>query len=207
MAAWVQKGEEQTREFLSKTLRYYLFIAIPGTFGFIAISENVVVLMASEKYREAAEVIPYIVAGGMTFAGCLVFRTTLLIKQKTGLLACLMVFACILNIVTNVLLIPRCGLVGAALSTLLSYVSLVSLIVLFSFRYLPIRIETVPILRYVLFGSIMFLIIREIELGGTVGSLGGKVVCGIAIYGALTSIFDPEIRGRARSVVIARLRK
>jgi len=207
MAAWVQKGEEETKEFLSKTLRYYLLIAIPGTFGFIAVSENVVLLMASEKYREAAELIPYIVVGGMTFAGCLVFRTTLLIKQKTGLLACLMVFACILNIVMNVLLIPRCGLVGAALSTLLSYLSLVALIVFFSLRHLPIRIETVPILRYVLFGFIMFLVVGEIEFGSAAGSLGGKVVCGVVIYGALVSIFDREIREKARGLVNARLGK
>jgi len=65
---WQKKGEAETAQFLSKASTYVLLIGVPIVWGFSALSEELIRLLASEKYAVAAQFIPYL-SVGMIFWG------------------------------------------------------------------------------------------------------------------------------------------
>ena len=60
---WEEQGAEATRTFLQRFLRVYVIAATLVVAGLSAISGEVLALLASEKYRAGAAIVPYVIAG------------------------------------------------------------------------------------------------------------------------------------------------
>ena len=80
------------------------------------------------------------------------FRPGLLIHKKGSKIATATLGASILNIGLNILLLPRIGLVGAAIATTVSYAAIVVFLAYQSLSVLPFKIEVMAFVRYSLTG-------------------------------------------------------
>lgn len=194
MNIWTNKGVEETKRFLSKALKYFLLIAIPVIFGLIAIDKEAISFLASIKYLQSYVIVPYVIIALMIFGTYHIFGAGLYIYKKTYLLAILILASGFLNIIINMILIPRLGIVGAAVATLIAYLILICLIVIYAFRQLSFKIDYIAILQYILFSLIMFLIIKNICLDGQAVNLILKIGAGALIYFSLITLFDKDIR-------------
>ncbi len=85
-----------------------------------AFSKEVLVLMSQGEFVESAVVVPLAVAGTLVAGAYRPFNATLAYFDRTRVLPLFSLTAASTNVALNVLLIPRLGMYGAALATLLS---------------------------------------------------------------------------------------
>jgi O-antigen/teichoic acid export membrane protein len=195
MKIWVQDGEEATKIFLTKALRYFALIAFPVTLGFIAIGKEFIVLLASEKYAESYIIIPYVIIGKILLANCNIFNVAWFVYKKTPIYALLTFIAFLCNIILNILLIKIFGMIGAAYATLITYIILFTSISVISFRYLSFKIDFTHLGLYLASSIFMYIIIKNIGfLEYLALDIIVKVTLGVLVYAALIVICDNTIR-------------
>jgi len=197
----VNKGEEETREFFTKTFRYFLLIMFAVVFGFIAVGRDLIRFLATERYSGTYDVLPYIVVGQSVYACSIVLNNGLFIKKKTYLMTIIMIVACGLNVGLNTILIPRFGIVGAAQATLIANVFYTIVVTYYAFKEFKFRIDYGSGFLYLLSGGAMCLIISGINGGSPLKNLVTRIPAGALLYGALIFVLDRDVRGAVLRMV------
>jgi O-antigen/teichoic acid export membrane protein len=202
---WEEKGEAETRRFLEDSLRYYLLLGMPIIAGLSAVGEDLLVLLASEKYRAGAAIIPWVMAGIVIQGGMVIQGAGLYIHKHTVLIMGRVVATAVLNIALNLVLIPRYGIVGAAVATLVSALALAALTVVLTRDRLPLGVPWPSIVRYGLLSVAMYVIVTQAPFGHGVAALAARVVAGALSYGLLVLAFDRKTSIAMFAAVRARL--
>ena len=106
-----------TNKYINQSLRYLLLLLIPGAFLVSATSKNLISLVYTAKYINAAPSLSILIFG-LTFLSVFVILTTIITasgKPKVSMIVALMLVP--IDIVLNLTLIPIYELKGAALAT------------------------------------------------------------------------------------------
>lgn len=112
---------EERREDLKKKTNNYVFLFTCLTIGFIMAAPEVVKLFAGEEFWESIKLIP-VLTGGIYFVFLYSFPVNFeFYFRSTKSIAVGTTLTCVFNIVLNYFLIDKFGMMGAAVSTLLSY--------------------------------------------------------------------------------------
>ncbi len=203
MELWARSGVEETKAFLSNALSYFSLVAVPVVFGTCAVKQELITLLASEKYQSSYVVVPYVILGTMLYAGNAIVSAGVIIAKKTYILLVSLLVGCAINLSLNAWLIPRMGIEGAAVATLVTYVFVFMVNMYYSFKVLSFPIEWKR-MGLALLGSIaMYLVVAQIRMPMAVGMLSIKVVVGVAVYAGIVLSCD----GRLRSEFFFRLRR
>ncbi len=180
-STYQNEGREKTEAFLSKAVHYMLILLIPTWFGYCALAEDIFIDFTSEKYASAAAFSPIILLGSFCFGMNSIFSAGLFLQKKTKQISAILCAGFVVNILTNLLLIPKYGVLGSAFASLLGYVVVIILTILFSNRHIAITVSFTHILYYLGLSGGMFFILSQIEMGSHWFNLIVKVVCGAAI--------------------------
>jgi O-antigen/teichoic acid export membrane protein len=205
MRLWVTKGKEATQNFLSTIFNYFA-VASVGIIALVTLtSKDAVVVLASEKFQKAHSLVPLLVAALLLAASHFFIDPGLLIYRKTGIMARIAVYSTGVNIALNVLLLPKLGLLGAGLATLLSYLFMTLMTLYSSFALLPIPLQLERVAKYAAAAVIVVLALHGIHTGHPLVGLALKGVLGTVGYLALVSLFDKTFRMLLTSLVTSRL--
>ncbi len=120
-----QEGEAAARGRLHDTLQLLLIVGLPAATGLILLAGPIArVVVAAEFSATAALVIPWITVAAL-LAGVKAYFIDVgfQLQGDTRLQAWVMLVAAALNVVLNIVLIPRLGLMGAVWSTVAVYVA------------------------------------------------------------------------------------
>ena len=175
------KGKMEAENNISAIISYYFMFGIPMTMGIIYIRVDLINILASAKYAEAAVFFPIIAIAFIIFGLFNIFNMGLVIGKRSNILFNLTLIVGILNIVLNIILIPIMGILGAAYTTLFSYILLIVLEYYFSNKIINLRIRYLSVAKYFLFSLIMIQCMSFITVS-SIMSLILQVICGCAIY-------------------------
>ncbi|MCC6502890.1 MAG: oligosaccharide flippase family protein [Deltaproteobacteria bacterium] len=159
VAIFDKEGKEKTEEFLSKCAHYILIAIIPVFFGYMAISKNLFLLLASEKYVSAASFSPVILLGSLIIGMNNIFNAGLYLKKKSKLILGIMLFTLAINVALNILLLPEYGVLGSAVATLVSAIISSVATVYYSFKHIVVRISLYDLLYYTAASAIMYSVV------------------------------------------------
>jgi O-antigen/teichoic acid export membrane protein len=107
------------RETLEKYLRFMAAVALPMATGGMLLSESIIRILAGEQFIAAAHVLAVLIwAPAVLFL--YVVMNALVISQLTRYATYITGFNVLVNIVGNILLLPRYGIIAAAATTILS---------------------------------------------------------------------------------------
>lgn len=171
-----------------------MLIIFPITFGFIAVGKDLLTVLASNKYLEASSIIPYVIVANMIYTLQIVLNSGLFIYKKTHHLLTTRVFALIINIGFNLLLIPKYGIVGAAQATLVAYVIFIICITYLSFKLFSFPIEYRRIVLYGIVAYFMYAILAHYSLPSNLFGILIKVFFGAIFYSSAVLILDGKLR-------------
>jgi len=194
MKVWNSEGKKATQDFLSRSLDQFLLAAVAVVAVAVVTSRDVIVLLASKKFQQAHTLLPYLVIGLVLSAVTIYFRPGLLIHKKASKIASATFYACILNIALNVILLPRIGLVGAAVATLASYAGIVVFLAFESLRVLPFKIEAVAFLRYLAVGVAVSWVAARLPIETPWIAAPAKAGLIVALYAAILCLIDGRVR-------------
>ncbi len=144
----------------------YAVLAIAGaTVGVIIFGRQAVgVLSAGPEFLPSWKIVPLVASGYVAWALYQVSQIPLFLAKRTGRLFLANFAALIFKVCLNLWLIPRAGLVGAALATCATFVLLAGLGLLISGGVAAVRFERRRLLRVLLFVAAGVLCTYGIEL-------------------------------------------
>jgi O-antigen/teichoic acid export membrane protein len=201
-----EEGREKTEVFLRKCLRYLLIAIIPMWFGYMAISKELFITLASEKYAAAAKFSPLILLAYFFMAMVAVFNAGFYLKKKTMLTFLIVFSVIILNIGLNLILLKRLELLGASISILVSCIVMAIVTLIVSSRYIRVRVEMGTILFYLGVSCIMFLVVSQIDTGVHWMNLILKIITGVVLVGLGILFRENEIREHVKKIYPWRIR-
>jgi O-antigen/teichoic acid export membrane protein len=203
MRVWNTEGKKATQDFLSRSLDQFILVAVAVVCVAIVTSRDVIVLLASRKFQEAHTLLPFLVIGLVLSAVTIYFRPGLMIHKRASKIAVATFYASILNIALNVILLPRIGLVGAAIATTVSYAGIVVFLAYQSLRVLPYTLELLSFARYAATGAASAWLVMKVPVENPLLSVLVKGSLILALYAGILFAIDKRVRELLTNIWIA----
>ncbi len=138
---FLAKNDDNINRFCANALTYVYAI---GGMLFLAVallSKELLAVMSEADYQSAYPLIPIIAFSYLLWSGQPIIEVGVLLKGRTGWSAFYMCFGAIVNVVLNLLLIPRYGVYGAAYATLVSLAATSLMSLVLNQRLFPIEYQ------------------------------------------------------------------
>jgi len=153
--------------------------------GVACLGPEFVSLLTPERYHGATAVVPWI-ATGFFFQG-LYFILSLgtWFSMKTGWVPIITAFGAAVNVICNLILIPRLGIVGSAISNVLAFSTLAALNGYLAFRKHKIDWEYWQWLKIALIGGICYVVAMRPGFSSHLAALVWRVALIISLFPVL----------------------
>ncbi len=151
--------DSQSKRFFAKVLTYFVLILVVAGLGLSLFSKEIVEFFSKrEEYWAAYRVIPLLSLAFVLQGIQYVFSLGLHYVKKTKYNAFIVLSIAILNIGLNFLLIPRYKIMGAAVTTVISWIFMIILFYYFSQREYHVDYEILKIIKIISLGIVLFVI-------------------------------------------------
>jgi len=152
-------GQKGDKRYYSKMLTYFMFVLCWAGLGLSLFSRDIIKLLAlNPDYWAAYTVVPVIVLAYVFAGGKSVTSLGMYLTGKTRFIAYYTIFAMLLNIGLNFLLVPKYGMMGAAIATLIAFIALYIITQIVSNRFYKIPFENRKILDLLLLSIVLYFI-------------------------------------------------
>lgn len=123
-------GSKTYRRRLKGLLWLVTFISLSAAVFFTAFADRILLFFYGADFVSGADVLKIYIWGGIGMSLGFVVNQLLIIENKTKIIFIFSLISMVVNVILNLILIPRLGMPGAALATLISY-SIIPLPILF----------------------------------------------------------------------------
>jgi O-antigen/teichoic acid export membrane protein len=195
---WDEKGQEETSAFITRSLRTYALLAAPVVAGIAAVGPELLPALASEKYASAAPVLSWVIAGMAVDGANSMMGAGLFIHRKTRVIMTIVVTCAALNIGLNLALVPRVGIIGAAIATLVSYSVTALALGTAGRRLLRVAVPWMTVLRAGAVAAIMYVAVAHVLPGHRLFTAAVRIALGAPIYVILMAVIDADARAMVR---------
>jgi O-antigen/teichoic acid export membrane protein len=204
---WEEKGAAETREFIERALRFYVLVGAAVLAGVSAVGADTLVLLASEKYRAGAVVIPYVVAGMLISGAIPFFAAGIYVHKQNHMMIPFVILSAVINIGLNIWLVPKLGLTAAGIATLVSFTFLSFCCWRLGVRGFDVPLPVMATIKFGLLALLMYLLIMQISGGNVLITMLMKIAAGGAFYITAVIVFDREVRAFLVEKILPRIGK
>ncbi len=198
---WADEGEAATRKFIEKSLHFYILVALPIIAGLSVVGPTLLTILATDKFSSGAVIIPYVIAGMVINGSAVMFGAGLYIHKQTKILMVLMLISAVFNVLLNLILIPRYGIEGAAIATLISYTGFAISNKIVSSRKFHISIPWLTVSKFSFVSVLMYFMLTQISLINPVVTLLIQIIVGILFYSIMALILDKTAKDIAKKFI------
>lgn len=178
--AWDDKDYSSVRTYLNYSSKYFLLFAIPAAFGIISLGKTLLGLLANKLVSQYYYLFPLIILGIIVYKFGDFFYLIISCRHQTKLIAYASGGVAILNIILSLILIPKYGLLGAAITALISYLSYFVILNILV-RDFKLDWNFSFIIKCIISSSIMAYVVRFIPIFGLKDTIIA-ILLGAAIY-------------------------
>jgi O-antigen/teichoic acid export membrane protein len=203
MKMWDTRGPRETAAFLSKALDNFIIAVMCVLAGVVVTAHSAVIVLGSQKLKQAAPLLPILVLGVMLYALHIFFAASLIIHKRTVTMLNIVASSAALNIALNIWLIPRMGLQGAAVSTLISYAVFLALIARASLSIMPLRVDALACLRCLLAAVTSVALVSLVEFSSHFLNFLVRGSLCVLIYAAVLYGIDRRVRSNVNDALRA----
>ena len=200
-----REGSEAASDFLGRASRWFFMFAFAAVAGLFLTCTDLLELLASEKFSPGAALVPTLTAGLLFTGGREILGAGMFLKKRPWLMARINLMGALLNAGLNLVLIPRLGIQGAAVATLLTQMAITAMFWVRGSRLVKAPVALGPLGLHAGLAAAMAGVIYFIDPGAGVLRLVLRILAGMAIYSALLLALDSEARELAKKV-LARFR-
>jgi O-antigen/teichoic acid export membrane protein len=157
---------DEVRIYMSHSLRYFLIIAIPAVFGLSALAKPLLGVLTTQDFISGWFVIPIIAFAGLLAGIFQIFVNTMFLIKETRSATYINIIAAVSNVLINLILIPSVGIIGAALSTLVSYFLMAVFCIHMSLKHFKLDFYFLDIAKSILSSISMYFFISSFAISG-----------------------------------------
>ena len=189
-------------ELFSYVTTYYLTGMLFLVLGLSVIAPELVHLMAAPEYQAAAVVVPIIAMTGLCEGFRQVVTVGIAFRKKPLIRSAAYIVAAIVNLILNLLLIPRFGMVGAAWAMLAGFIAMIAVEFVVSQRFYPIRYQYARLGKLVGVVLLLFAATRLVSSSGAalavMAEKAALLLVGYPLLLWITRFFEPAELEHAR---------
>ncbi len=138
---WAQKRLTDVKSYFEYSIKFFLTFAIPGAIGISILSQPLLKLLTTSEFLVGQELV-LLLAFGVIFLGIYQIGINLiLLGRHSRLLPLTTAVASVTSVVMNIILIPRIGIIGAAISNCTSYFVLAAIITVWARKIISFDIK------------------------------------------------------------------
>lgn len=177
---------EQYRNSYRETLSYVITLLVPVMVGLFFEAKNIILIMGGVDYLSGITVLR-ILSCAMFFAvgGCFFAHSVLIPNKQEDWFLCSTVIAAVVNVVLNLLLIPRFNINAAAVTTLLAEIIVFSISMVIGSRFIKISINIRDLVSSLLGGAaiaVVCTITNQLNRGFLVSFIAAFIFSAIAYF-------------------------
>lgn len=117
---------EKLKMFLQYSWKYLLLLLIPAIFGLSVLSSSLLTLLTTPEFvQEGIYIIPVVSVTNILVALIAIYVGILTIRKKSHIILVANGISVLTNIILNIILIPKFGILSAAFTTVIAYLTLV----------------------------------------------------------------------------------
>ncbi|MDN5319820.1 MAG: hypothetical protein PWP49_240 [Thermococcaceae archaeon] len=156
---------EEVKLYLEYLLKYYLLITIPTVFGLSILAKPVLMILSTQEIAEKSYLVVPLVAISILLFGVYVITSHILVlKKRTDVVAKIWIIAAVLNFLLNMIFIPKFGIIGAAITTLIAYAFATTATIKYSLMLFTFTLSISDALKSLASALIMFLLLMPLKV-------------------------------------------
>ena len=191
---WEAEGKEATQVFLAKFFRVFLIAAIPFVTLFAIVAPHLLGFLAGPKYAPGTVIIPWLAVSYLLQGSMHILTAGLYVFKDTKTLVKWSCIATVINIGLNLIFIPKYGITGAAMMTLLAFAVFTTGVATRAFRYLNFPIDLRTPLLMMAASAVTFWFLNPLTFGSHLVSFIGKGFIGTVFLLMIMWMVESEIR-------------
>lgn len=122
ITAWEKKRRDEVPGIITEFSRIYVLVALLIIVLVSAFSAEIVNLLLGSQFREGHIIMPFVLAGVGVWGVSMFGHKGLEVAEKTRVMLSLVAVSAVVNVVLNLVFVPRYGYFAAAVTTAASYV-------------------------------------------------------------------------------------
>lgn len=185
---WEQKELSRVRIYLEYSTKLFLTLAIPSAVGLYILSQPLLGIITTSDYMAGGGLILLVALGTVLLGVYYISFLIILLVQKTKWLPPMIAIAAITNAGINLALIPKFGIMGAAISTIVSYFILAVIVIVWARRLIRYKVDIKFLTKVIAATLMMAFCLNFVKIGGVLGIIT-IVVAGIAIFALVLWLF------------------
>jgi O-antigen/teichoic acid export membrane protein len=135
-----EKKEDEVKNLLENSIKYFLVISIPVVIGLSILAKPILsILSTTEIAINSYMITPFVAMGFLILGLNNIIVNIIILKTNTKIISITWIMAGLLNVLLNLILIPYYGIIGAALSTIITYTIPFIFITHFSLKYIKLN--------------------------------------------------------------------
>ena len=134
-------NREDAKQVYANVQKGFFLLMTTCALGIVLLTKDMLIIMTPKAFHRAHIAVPYLCLSTMCLTSYYLFQTGIYIEKKTKVVSKLVTLAACVNIAFNLILIPKNGMIGAAVSKLLSFLLLAILTLIVSQRIYKIRYD------------------------------------------------------------------
>jgi O-antigen/teichoic acid export membrane protein len=179
---WAQNRVQDIQTYFNYSFKFFLGTAIPGVIGISFLSQRLLTLLTTSDYLIGKYVV-LLVTLGIIFFGIYQINTNLILLVKRSKYLPLVVgSAVVVNIVMNVILVPKFGALGAAISNCVAYLVSAVISTVWSQKIVRYRFDLTFYVKVVGASLLMLGCLQFINIDTYFG-IGVAILVGTVVYG------------------------
>lgn len=159
---WEDRDFDRVKKYLINTIVVGSLVSIPLIFGLVYLAKPAILLLSSSEFLLAISVIPISALAWYCYHFSIPFDNLIFLHKKPIVYTLIYLVAAIINIVLNFLLIPRYGIIGAAVSTLVAYFIQPLAGIIYTRSFFKFSIPWLKLAKIAIAGSGMFLFLNYV---------------------------------------------
>ena len=141
----------EVKTIMRYSMRYFLVLAIPSVFGLSLLSKPLLTMLSTQEISANSYLItPFSALSALFLGAYAVVAQVIILEKRTKIIGAIWIFAAVLNLSLNLILVPRLGIIGAAVTTLLAYAFAFALTTHYSNRFLKFSFDLNFIIKSIL---------------------------------------------------------
>jgi len=203
VAVWEKQGVDAARRYVTQLTRYYLMLALPLAVGMGVLARPLIGTLADPRYHDGYRLVPFVAAGSVLAGLATRYTLGLTFRKRTDLLSGCYLGAGLLNVLLNVILVPRYGFMAAAVVNVITFGTLLLLVQLVARSHFTWSFPRSALMRIgaatVVMGSVVWLTSNAIK--SDLGQLAAGIPLGIITYSIVLLVLG-EIGPQERAALV-----
>jgi O-antigen/teichoic acid export membrane protein len=180
---------EKVKVFLHYSWKFLLLFLIPASFGLSALSGSLLTLLTTPEFiQDGIYIIPVVSVSNILIALYGIYVGILTLRKKTYIFLIAGGISALINIILNIILIPRFGIVSAAFTTVIAYLILV-FICYFESQFIQFNMSWLFLCKSIFASSIMVIPILYVSPNSLL-SIIFCVIMGALVYFSILFILN-----------------